>query len=226
MLWLDLGAKPLLPVDSRISSDKHRQLIEYRRSDYLGDPKIPLNQAVISLASNRLNREVGQSVCLLAMPRMWGGCFNPVAFYFGFDADGKVDFVVAQINNTPWNERHEYVLDAADQNTSGTEASLKFAFDKSFHVSPFFPMTLNYIWRFRIASDSIGVAMRLQQDGEPQFDARMFLQRGELNAGALRSMALGFPFQSLATITGIYWQALVLRLKGARFYDHPETLRS
>ena len=226
MLWLDLGSNPLLPADSRISSDKHRQLIEYRRSDYLGDPALPLNEAVISIASEQLGREVGKDICLLAMPRMWGGCFNPVAFYFGFDANGRVDFVVAQINNTPWNERHEYVLDASDQDTSSTDASLTFAFDKNFHVSPFFPMTLNYVWRFRIESDSIGIAMRLQQDGEPQFDARMFLQRGELNAKALRSMALRFPFQSAATLAGIYWQALILRLKGARFYDHPETLRS
>lgn len=226
MLWLDLGSQPLLPADSRISSDHHRQFIEYRRSDYLGDPEVPLDRAVVAMATEQLGRDVGEHVCLLAMPRMWGGCFNPVAFYFGFNGQGEIDFVVAQINNTPWNERHAYVLDAADQSTTSTEASLTFAFTKDFHVSPFFPMTLDYVWRFRITADAVGVAMRLEQDGEAQFDARMFLQRGDLNAKALRSMALSFPFQSIATLLAIYWQALKLRVKGARFYDHPETLSS
>ncbi len=48
---------------------------------------------------------------LLTHLRYFGYCFNPVSFYYCFDARrDRVETIVAEITNTPWNERHAYVL--------------------------------------------------------------------------------------------------------------------
>eukprot|EP00166_Cyanidium_caldarium_P003580 ctg_348.g260 len=48
---------------------------------------------------------------LLTNLTYWGIEFNPVSFYYVFDeADQRVEYVVAEINNIPWFEQHAYVL--------------------------------------------------------------------------------------------------------------------
>jgi DUF1365 family protein len=46
--------------------------------------------------------------------------------------------VLAEVRNTPWNERHYYAVD-------GQQAR---PLEKAFHVSPFNPMDMVYHWRF------------------------------------------------------------------------------
>ena len=74
----------------------------------------------------------------------FGYCFNPVSFYYCFDRSGeRVESIVAEITNTPWGERHAYVLQAARDDANAVRGSAK-----KFHVSPFMPMKLSYDWRF------------------------------------------------------------------------------
>ena len=48
---------------------------------------------------------------MLSQLRNYGHCFNPVTFYYCYDAaDTRVETIVAEITNTPWRERHSYVL--------------------------------------------------------------------------------------------------------------------
>jgi DUF1365 family protein len=58
------------------------------------------------------------------------------------------------------------------------------------------------------------------------FDATMRMRREPISAASLRGVALRFPAMTLRVITRIYWEALRLRLKGARVYPHPGTLRA
>jgi len=69
-----------------------------------------------------------------------------VSFYYVFDAtDSRVETIVAEITNTPWKERHAYVLPATDAARRGARA-WHFSFEKQFHVSPFLPMGMRYEW--------------------------------------------------------------------------------
>ena len=77
---------------------------------------------------------------LLTHLRYFGYCMNPVSFYYCFDAAGTaLETIVAEITNTPWRERHQYVLPVAER-----RRALRFEFDKDFHVSPFMPMEMQY----------------------------------------------------------------------------------
>jgi DUF1365 family protein len=43
--------------------------------------------------------------------RYFGHCFNPVSFYYCFDdLDQKVEAIMAEVTNTPWKERHAYII--------------------------------------------------------------------------------------------------------------------
>ena len=91
--------------------------------------------------------------------RFFGYSFNPVSFYYVFDAtDSRVETIVAEITNTPWKERHAYVLPATDAARRGARA-WHFSFDKQFHVSPFNPMDMRYDWRFSALENGLHVHM-------------------------------------------------------------------
>ena len=123
-------------------------LVTFRRRDYLGPRILRWARRYGSGFEKRAFDPAGACACLTHL-RQWGLCFNPVTFYFCEDPDGALQAVVADVHNTPWNERHAYVLDARDQ--SGPD--FRFEFDKAFHVSPFLPMDMRYDWRFRYEAD-------------------------------------------------------------------------
>ena len=112
-------------------------------------------------------------VRLLTHPRHFGYGFNPVNFYYCFDATDQAPRVaiVAEINNTPWGERHCYVLPQSANR--GTPDRLQFEFDKDFHVSPFMPMDMEYDWRFTRPDDALAVHMENRRDGRKVFDATL-----------------------------------------------------
>jgi DUF1365 family protein len=190
-----------------------------RRADYLGDPSVPLDQAV----RDRVERETGVRptgpVRLLTQLRTFGFCFNPVSFYYCYDSTGcTVETIVAEITNTPWQERHAYVLRAG-------EDGLRFRLAKAFHVSPFMPMDLDYDWRFTPPGEMIAVRMENRRAGQLLFDASLVLRRREITGPALAATLARQPFASLNVLGRIYWQALRLWLKRAPFHAHPASRR-
>ena len=76
----------------------------------------PLDESVRSLVEFSTGRRPGGPIRLLTQVRCFGYLMNPVSFYYCFDEGGeRLETVVAEVNNTPWGERHCYVLDASSQ---------------------------------------------------------------------------------------------------------------
>lgn len=192
-----------------------RWLARFRREDYLGDPAVPLDEAVRDLVEERLGFRPAGAVRLLAHLRSFGHCFNPVAFYWCFAPDGeRIEAVVAEVTNTPWGERHAYVA-AARGNDDGV---LESRHDKALHVSPFMPMAMTYRWRVSRPGERLAIAIETRDaDGALVFDAHLALRRRPLSRGALAR----HPGMTLRVLAGIYGQALRLRLKGARWHAKP-----
>ncbi len=192
----------------------------FRRADYHGDAAVPLKQAVLDTVEKRLGRRPNGRVRMLTTPRMFFLSFNPVTFYYCYDAAGALDAIAAEITNTPWLERHTYVLDAAAAATRGTLA-LQFHFAKTFHVSPFIAMDCEYDWKFTVPEDRASIHMENARGGRVFFAATMALSRREMSAVSLARTLLVHPWLTAKVVLAIYWQALRLRLKGATFYSHP-----
>lgn len=203
---------------SRWWSVERANLVTFRRRDYMAPVDQRLDEAVRELVLARIGYYPAGRVRLLAHLRQWGTCFNPVTFYFCDDQSGCLAVIVAEVHNTPWGERHAYVLDCRGRRGP----DYRFAFDKEFHVSPFLPMDIDYDWRFFIDEHRIDIHMRLMHQGRECFSAGMKLALEPMSATAMRRMPLRFPFMTARVIAAIYWQAARLWIKRTPFYPHPD----
>jgi DUF1365 family protein len=203
LLYLDLDELPGLGVRG------------FSRADFLGDPSRDLASEVRDRVEAALGVRPAGPVRLLTHLRSLGYVFNPVSFYFCFDAGGeRLLAVVAEITNTPWKERHAYVLPAGPDGVT-------VAFHKAFHVSPFFPMEQAYAWRLDVPGERLGVEMVSREQGVEVFRAGLALRRTAWSPAALRRAAWLQPLMAWKVHAAIYWQALRLWVKGMPFHHHP-----
>ena len=211
----------------------------FDRADHFGDPSIPLDQSVRNLVHERTGARPDGPIRLLTHLRYFGYCFNPVSFYYCFDAaDTRVDAIVAEVTSTPWGERHCYVL--SDPMAPRTPGYARYQSGKAMHVSPFMPMDLDYRWGFTPPGTGLSVHMSLHRPAGPHagsqladpresgppgavkmFDATMHLARQPIDGLRLATALLAFPLMTLKVIAAIHWQAALLWLKRIPTYAHP-----
>ena len=220
LAYLDLAELPELMADRWFWSLETRNLASFRRKDFLGDPALPLDESVRSLVQEETGHRPEGPIRLLTSLRYWGLSFNPVSFYYCYDADGQaVESIVAEITNTPWGERHAYVLPT--ERALEQEPIVRHRFAKDFHVSPFIGMDVVHDWRFSEPGRRLTVQMENLEEGRCSFDATLSLERREWSGPQLARCLAAHPFMSGKVVAGIYWQALKLSLKGAPFFPHP-----
>ena len=222
-LYLDLDELEQVFAGRWLWSAHGRNLAEFRRTDYLGPASLPLAEAARRLIEHHTGVRPGGAVRLLTHLRYAGYVFNPVSFYYCHDAAGALEAVIAEITNTPWNERHAYVLPIAAAQRRG--ALWQWDFDKSFHVSPFLPLQRRYQWRFSAPQDRLRVHMSVRRGEQPELEAHLELTRRALTGANLARVLWRYPLMSTQVIGAIYWQALRLWLKRTPVYEHPPRLR-
>jgi len=222
LMYLDLAELEQVFARRWLWSVGRRNLAQFRRSDYLGDPAQPLDEAVRDRVQQHTGERPLGPVRMLTHLRYFGHCFNPVTFYYCHDAQQRLHSIVAEITNTPWRQRHAYVLPVAAARSHGSVHAWRF--DKRFHVSPFMAMAHQYAWRLSEPGAQLRVHMDVL-DAQPaarRFDATLVLRRREMSGASLAQALLRYPAMTVQVLAKIHWQALRLWLRGNPVHDHPD----
>ncbi len=234
LMYLDLDELPGVLDPFPLFSARRSAPAHFRRSDYMGDPARPLAECARDAVEAATGGRPAGPVRLLANLRYLGHVFNPVSFYYCFEETGeRVEAIVADVNNIPWGERHPYVLARG----SRRGAVLTDELDKTLHVSPLMGMDQTYAFRAGEPGERLGVHIESRpvqpattrggtqdvavREGKA-FDATLSLRRHALSRARLAGMLARYPAMSLQTVAKIYAQSLRLKLKGARYFPHPE----
>ena len=222
MVYLDLSEIGRVFSMTRLWSVDRVAPARFRREDYLGAGTGTLDTAIRERVVRETGRPVAGPIRMLTHLRYFGYCFNPVTFYYCFDAPGtRVDTIVAEITNTPWKERHTYVLDRRDGRDEGNVT--RWEFDKRFHVSPFMPMEMGYDWAFGAPGADLFVHMNLRprDGGTKTFDATLQLTRHELTPVRMRMQLVRYPLMTARVVGRIHFEALRLWLGRVPIVEHP-----
>ena len=202
----------------RLFSRNRRNLFSVCDSDHGGAPKAgqgaPWARSV--LAEHGL--DVSGEIQLLTQPRVLGHVFNPVSFWLCYDAGQVLRVVIAEVTNT-FGQRHSYLCHHDD--LAPIEPADKLAARKIFHVSPFQPIEGEYLFRFDIREDRIGIWIDLTH-AKGGLTATLTGKRRPLTNRAIVKSVFRRPFGARRVVVLIHWQALKLWFKRAVYRPAPE----
>ncbi|HAS3536241.1 TPA: DUF1365 family protein, partial [Vibrio cholerae] len=147
--------------------------------------------------------------------------FSPVNFYYVYDSEKRWRYLLAEVSNTPWNERHYYAVPAQAALTSEEAAVIEWQHAKAFHVSPFNPIEQRYCWKIKPLTRALMIHLECHRSNK-EFDATLAMQAEPLSASNLLPRLIKTPIMAVKVVLGIYWHAFKLWRKGAPFYAHPD----
>ncbi|MDD1779641.1 DUF1365 domain-containing protein [Enterovibrio sp. ZSDZ35] len=213
MALVDLDEIEILSSSVRGFSSRKWAMASFYRPDYMQgreDTKQAVQDKVFALTGKKFSGKV-LALCHL---RYFGLYFSPVNFYYVYDDQNRWQYVLAEVSNTPWNQRHYYAVPAGKY----------WENDKAFHVSPFNPIDQKYVWKLRALDKTAFVHLETHRE-KREFDATLALKRQPFTSMELAKLIAKTPIMTIKVVVSIYWEALKLWIKGAKFYGHPEQVK-
>ncbi|MDP2563669.1 DUF1365 domain-containing protein [Pseudoalteromonas marina] len=214
MMWVDLNNPEQLNNKHKWLGTSGSKALKFNESDYFVNKPNNNDASIIERANHQLLSlgvtETFNHVYMLGQLRCFGIYFSPVNFFFYGHSDSEFKYMVAEVSNTPWNERHYYLI----------PLEKKVNFKKVFSVSPFMNLDMNYHWTIRLTQDKTLIHIENKRDGELLFDATLRLTRKELTEKEMSQLLKRFPAMTWTIFKGIYYQALKLFIKRVPFLGH------
>lgn len=158
----------------------------------------------------------GTRLLLLTQPSFLWFHFNPVSFWIALRDDQLIAFV-AEVNNT-FGHRHCYFC--AHDDFRPITPSDRIEAQKMMHVSPFQEVAGSYAFNFALTPDRLNIRIDYR-NGDQGVLATLTGARRRATNRSLIWASLRRPFGAARVVALIYWQALILWVKGAPFRRKP-----
>lgn len=214
--WLDLDELDTIPATGWLWSKARFAACSYRRSDYLPGPE-DLTEAVRQKVRQLGCTDAVAKVYMMSPLANWGYYFSPLTLYYCFDETKQLVALLAEVSNTPWNERHYYLVPV-----QGSEKSY-YQHEKAFHVSPFNPMDMQYHWTVLAASAELELSITNMRAEKKVFSAWFRLALQAFSLAELKRLLIRRPWQNVQVMARIYWHAVKLLIKTVPVYGHPKS---
>lgn len=212
MLALDLDELPDVAQNSRLFSLAKFNVMSFWQKDYVPGEPGNLKQRIKNKVEKLGGKRDIDRILFMGQTRSFGFYFSPANFYFCYDHDNECQSMLVEVSNTPWLERHYYLVDMQAQAPS----------KKDFHVSPFMDLDMTYQWKIQPPKNNVLIHIENHKQ-EKVFDATLSMKRVEFSASNLMRVWLSSPAMTFKVVAGIYWQALKLFTKRVPFVAHPNS---
>ncbi len=200
---------------SRFFSHNRRGLISIQDKDHGFRDGRPLRVFVEDALARQNLSDFGSKIVFVTIPRLLGYAFNPISFYYCYDAQGRLGAVLHQVKNT-FGGQIGYLLPVHGEGLIRQETR------KRMYVSPFFDMKGGYRFALTPPEDKLSVSIQYGDAVAKRMTATMILNaRPFTDASVLRLLAQ-MPLAPMKVMMAIHWQALKLFLRGAKFHSVPQ----
>lgn len=225
MFYIDLDELELLKKKLFLFSHNRFNMFSFRDREHLQLPidspdtgKSTKTHILDYLKQCGMNTPVGKIMCLTNL-NILGYNFNPVSFYFVFDASQQPLCSVAEVSNT-FREMKPYFLgiDRLKENKFQLNTA------KYFYVSPFFDHDANFDFNLVIPEDKLNIRIDTFNKDERVFISTLTGIKKPLSNRNLFWYSIRFPFLTLRIIALIHWNALLLWLKKIPYHRKNDML--
>lgn len=216
LIALDLDELERLEQNFWWFSTHGKRPVVFKRQDHLIHAEESNLKAAALNTAAALGADVNNinQVVFLGNVRCFGLYFSPVNFYY-LNHQGVSKYLLAEVRNTPWNQRHCYLVDLSDPMPN----------KKDFHVSPFMDLDMNYRWKISPLQSFTRVHIE-NWSTKLLFDATFAGKKYPFNSKTLLRCLAKWPLPAWSIVKKIYWQALKLILKGIAYVPHPKPGRN
>ncbi|MEQ8210339.1 MAG: DUF1365 domain-containing protein [Lacipirellulaceae bacterium] len=236
MAYLDLEEVEELIRRSWLLSSRKLALASFREQDHcqalrskLPTADCPLPTLVRDYVARITGKRPAGPIRLLTQLRQAGLFFSPLNLFYCYEGPTHqtpaIQTIVAEVSNTPWNQRRLYVLHEGNRTEGESElssdANLRYAHVKDFHVSPFRKLEESYHWNLSPPGEELQVTIQSVGHDVKPFTASMTMHRAVWSDRHLAWEVVRRPVNSINILAAIHWQALRLWLKRCPFIPHP-----
>lgn len=226
MLAIDLDELDTLGRSNPLLSVNRRNFYSFREGDYLPTTEkihnsetkdspqggVGLKSRVSAYLAERGVQLPGGRVVLVTLPRVAGYLFNPVSFYFCYDASGKPSAAIAEVTNT-FKEMKSYFLGTGSVSATTGETTFECRIPKFFYVSPFSDVDVAFDFRLKDLGETLSIRIDDYKGEDRTLTSTLTGRRSPLTTSRLAWCTLKYPLITLKIIALIHVHALALHLK-------------